>query len=212
MIFFELANEPGIPPAEWNQLQAKLLATVRQAAPGNTILLTGSPTSTAWSLADLAPVADSDVAYTFHLYQPMAFTHQGADWDARFQPLRGIHYPPDAERTGGQAGLPAAAAQELANYRRHGATLMGDDVAAAARWAGDHHAHLVVTEFGVYRTADLRSRAAWMSEARRRLEQSGIGWTVWEYDGGFGIKPDLEHCTTVAAALGLRCIREAPAG
>lgn len=212
-IFFEIDNEPDLPPDRWNALQHTLLQAVRQVAPQNTVLLTGTPTSTVWSLSALTPVADENVIYAFHLYQPMAFTHQGADWDDTFRPLHGIVYPPQPGRPSG-LDLPAssAAAPELARYAQHGAVVLGDEVAAAKQWATSLQRHVTVTEFGVYRTADPKSRAAWLSEARTRLEKADIGWTVWEYDGGFGIKPDLSRCTQVVASLGLHCPGHRPNG
>jgi hypothetical protein len=34
---------------------------------------------------------------------------------------------------------------------------------------------------------DPASRLAWLADARAALEAAGIGWTVWELDGLFGI-------------------------
>jgi hypothetical protein len=43
-------------------------------------------------------------------------------------------------------------------------------------------------EFGVYRaTANPQDRAAWISDVRTTLEKYGIGWTMWDYSGGFGV-------------------------
>ncbi len=76
-----------------------------------------------------------------------------------------------------------------------------DDVAA---WAGAHHVPISVTEFGVFRRAPPASRAAWLSEARHRLEAASFGWTLWEYEGGFGIRPELARgCDPITSALGL---------
>ena len=43
-------------------------------------------------------------------------------------------------------------------------------------------------EFGVYRkAANPQDRAAWISDVRGVLEKYGIGWTMWDYSGGFGV-------------------------
>ena len=43
-------------------------------------------------------------------------------------------------------------------------------------------------EFGVYRkAAKPEDRAAWISDVRTTLEKYGIGWTMWDYSGGFGV-------------------------
>ena len=32
-----------------------------------------------------------------------------------------------------------------------------------------------------------RVRAAWISDVRTTLEKYGIGWTMWDYSGGFAV-------------------------
>jgi endoglucanase len=206
MIFFELANEPTMDPKRWNAVQDELLAAVRKVAPDNTVLLAGSPYSTAWALAPLNPSTDGDVAYAIHLYQPMPFTHQGAQWDSRFTAISGLQYPPDpANVQAVMRDVPPNVQKELAAYEKSGADAMVADLAMARKMADERHLHIVVTEFGVYRTAPPASRARWLAQAVHTMQADGFGWTVWEYDGGFGIKPDLNACTAVAHALGLHC-------
>jgi endoglucanase len=203
-VFFELANEPTMAPARWNTVQEGFWKRVRRYAPKNTIMMTGSPDSTVWSLGDLSPIDDDDVVYTFHLYQPMVFTHQGAEWDSSYTAIRGLTYPPTADNVAAvKQHVPKAEANDLSQYLESGAGAIQRELSVAENWATARHVHLVVTEFGVYRTAAPNSRAAWLSEARQGIETAGFGWTVWEYDGGFGIAPDLTNCTAVMRALGL---------
>ena len=43
-------------------------------------------------------------------------------------------------------------------------------------------------EFGVYRAyADPQDRAAWIHDVRTALERHGMGWTMWDYSGSFGV-------------------------
>ena len=102
------------------------------------------------------------------------------------------HVPPDVQK-------------ELAAYEKTGADAMVADLAMARKMADERHLHIVVTEFGVYRMAPPASRARWLAQAVHAMQADGFGWTVWEFDGGFGIKPDLNACTAVARALGLHC-------
>ena len=203
-VFFELANEPSMEPARWNTVQEELWKRVRRYAPKNTILMTASPVSTVWGLGELSPIDDDNVAYTFHLYQPMVFTHQGAEWDNEYTAIHGLMYPPRPENVATVTQhVPSSEAKAMSQYLESGATAIQKEVAVAATWANSRHLHMVVTEFGVYRTAPPDSRAAWLSEARQEIEKAGFGWTVWEYDGGFGIAPDLNGCTAVVRALNL---------
>jgi endoglucanase len=204
-LFFELANEPTMEPARWNALQEEFAKRIRRYAPKLTILMTGSPLSTVWGLGDLSPIDDDNVVYTFHLYQPMPFTHQGAEWDDRYTAVRGLVYPPNQANVASvEQHVPPSEDNDLSRYLASGAGALQNELSVAEKWAESRHVHLVVTEFGVYRKAPPSSRAAWLSEARQGIEAAGFGWTVWEYDGGFGIAPDLIGCTAVMRALGLQ--------
>jgi len=47
---------------------------------------------------------------------------------------------------------------------------------------------VICDEFGVYRKyADANSRTAWLTDVRTSLERHGMGWTMWDYSGGFGV-------------------------
>jgi endoglucanase len=47
---------------------------------------------------------------------------------------------------------------------------------------------VICNEFGVYRkNAEPKDRVAWLTDVRTSLEKYVIGWTMWEYHGGFGV-------------------------
>ena len=47
---------------------------------------------------------------------------------------------------------------------------------------------LLCNEFGVFRDyADPLDRDAWLHDVRTSLEHNGIGWTMWDYSGSFGV-------------------------
>ena len=74
--------------------------------------------------------------------------------------------------------------------------------------------NVVVTcnEFGSYKLYPTHaSRLAWIRDMRLALEQNNIGWTMWEYDSGFGLTTytnnDRSHPITdddVLVSLGLK--------
>lgn len=200
-MFPELANEPQIhDQARWNSIQTRMHDTVRSLLPQHTILLTGSPLSMTWSLPETINSSDPDVVYTFHLYQPMLVTHQGADWIPFYQPFRGLAYPPNADNIRMMTNPRTQA--ELAGFARNGKSIMQREVDHSAAWSESHHVAIVTTEFEIYSAASPATRAAWLKEARTRLEDDHIGWTVWEYKGGFGVAPLTPH-SMLRQALGL---------
>ena len=83
-------------------------------------------------------------------------------------------------------------------------------VDAAAAWGKEHNVPLICNEFGVYRRVTPEaSRMQWIHDVRTAFEADGIGWTMWDYRGGFGVvwKEDGKPAKVdeeVVAALGLK--------
>ena len=196
LMVFEALNEPGLTDAgRWAGDRRILLDRIRRAAPRHTVLLTASPSSTAAALAGSEPEDDRRVAYVFHFYSPMVFTHQGAEWAGPdLYSIRGLAYPAseaNVERARAGAVPPLRPALDRYAFADGSPEAIRGEIALAAQWAARSGVPLVVTEFGVFGTADRESRRAWLRDVRSALEASGIGWTIWEYRGGFGIDAGL---------------------
>jgi hypothetical protein len=82
------------------------------------------------------------------------------------------------------------------------------EIGVAAAWAAKYQVPLTCNEFGTFRKfAPPADRAVWIRDMRTALEKYGIGWTMWDYAGGFAVvntpnghaTPDVE----VVKALGL---------
>ena len=81
-------------------------------------------------------------------------------------------------------------------------------VALAARWGERHNVPLLCDEFGVYRAfAPTTARLRWIEDVCTALERHGLGWTMWDYAGNFGVAVKKEGVATpdpqTIAALGL---------
>jgi len=207
-LFFELVNEPpGTDVPRWAAIQEALRRNVRAIVPHHTLLLTGAPTSTSSALATLPPSEDDNVAYVFHVYAPMIFSHQGADWaDPAFGTVHGLQYPPNPDNIEAiRRRISPSRQADLTEYAKLGRGIITREIEVANGWGRKYNVPLVVTEFGVYRAAaPPQSRAAWLRDVRQTLEHDKIGWTIWEYNGGFGIKPELDlGCGDLPASLGL---------
>src|SRR5919202_6532942 len=102
-LFLEILNEPMVEDAyRWMGIQARVAASVRDGAPRHTIIATGPRWSAVYQLLLIEPLADRNVIYTFHLYEPHTFTHQGATWGAEYWPyLKNIPYPSSPEAVAG---------------------------------------------------------------------------------------------------------------
>ena len=107
-IFFEVLNEPSMDDLyRWEGIQARAVAVIRRAAPRHTIIATAAGWGHQYNLIATEPVRDENVIYTFHDYDPMIFTHQGATWSTpMWASLHGVPYPstPENVAAGGERG------------------------------------------------------------------------------------------------------------
>ena len=216
LVFFEVMNEPEErDPYRWAGVQARAAAAIREVAPKNTIIASGANWSGISDLLMLHPLPDGNVVYNFHDYEPMQFTHQGAGWaGTREMQTHDIPYPPSEESLRKSlAQVPDLLQRyELERYwlDHWDAHRIRMQIDAAAGWAKQINVPLICNEFGVYRrVSDPASRMNWIRDMRTALEADGIGWTMWDYRGGFGVvwKQDGRPAKVddaVVEALGLK--------
>jgi endoglucanase len=216
LVFYEIMNEPEEhDPYRWAGVQARAAAAIREVAPKNTIIAAGANWSGIGDLLMQEPLRDGNVIYTFHFYEPMQFTHQGASWTGTWPVLtHAIPYPPSEESLQSSlAEVPDAISKyELEHYwlEHWDAQRIRLQIDAAAAWGKEHNVPLICNEFGVHRpVAPADSRARWIHDVRTALEADNIGWTMWDYRGGFGVvyKQDGQPAKVdpaVVEALGLK--------
>ncbi len=214
-VFFEVMNEPEVSdPYRWSGIQARVAAAIREAAPHNTIIATGPNYSDIVDLLAMHPLADGNVIYNFHFYDPHEFTHQGAGWGAPWWSY--THNIPYPATDNSMAQLVKEVPDLASRFRLEDYWLDHWDgqhirllIDEAAAWAHDNNVPLICNEFGAYREhSDPADRMRWIHDVRTALEAEGIGWAMWDYRGGFGVvyKQDGHPARVddkVAAALGL---------
>ena len=193
-VFFEILNEPEFRDRyRWMGVQARLARAIREGAPNHTIIAAGANWSSSNELLFLEPLHDTNIIYNFHFYDPHIFTHQGATWSTNFQHyLVGLPYPstPENVRAAMEQVPDPIHQQEVLEYGlgRWNASRIDAEIGEAAAWAKKWNVPLACNEFGVYRkTATPADREAWIHDVRTALEKYGIGWTMWDYAGGFNV-------------------------
>lgn len=193
-VFFEVLNEPEArDPYRWYGVQARLVTAIREGAPKQTIIAAGARWSDDDDLVFMQPVSDANVIYNFHFYEPHLFTHQGATWgESYWHWLKNLPYPSTPENVKDAAALVPYPEKRLSVERygmqRWNAARMDEEFAQIAAWGEHWNVPLTCNEFGVYRhAARPEDRAAWIRDVRSALEKNGIGWTMWDYSGGFGV-------------------------
>ena len=214
-VFLEVINEPMVEDGHrWFGMQGKLISAIRSGAPQHTIIASGHRWSGLSELLFLRSYADRNIVYNFHFYEPFTFTHQGATWAGANLPFyKNIPYPANVENV---SRLLDTVEDEPARYNllRYGedgwnAARIDREIGVAAAWANKNQVPVTCNEFGTFRRfAPPADRAVWIRDMRTALEKYKIGWTMWDYAGGFGVvnkqngraTPDPE----VVKALGLQ--------
>ncbi|HYL28599.1 MAG TPA: cellulase family glycosylhydrolase [Gemmatimonadales bacterium] len=194
-VFLEVMNEPVFKghTSQWPPLQRQLLASMRREAPRHTLIAAGTWWSSIDGLLRLTPVADRNVIYTFHFYEPFNFTHQGEAWaEPPAGKLRGVPYPGDGPGclAAAHAQPDSTAARAVRRYCAHGwnAAAIERRLGAAAAWGREHGVPLFLGEFGAsHKAAPPEARVAWLHDVRVAAERLGIGWALWSFDDRFGL-------------------------
>jgi endoglucanase len=217
LVFFEMMNEPEqTDPYRWMGIQSTVAAQIRSVAPSHTLIAAGAHWSGLEDLLITEPLPFGNVIYTFHDYDPFAFTHQGATWTSpQVEPLRQVPYPAgDASLKANMEQETTLAGQYFVEQYRLGhwdAQRIDATLAFAERWSKQPHVPVYVGEFGVHRPyADEGSRARWLHDMRVAMEAHHLGWAMWDYQDNFGLVRKSSGIAVVdravAAALGLNDI------
>ena len=218
LTLLETVNEPVFEKREpeWNQLNARLIATMRTHAPEHTLMTSGPNWGGIDGLRKLTLLEDRNIVYSFHCYDPFPFTHQGATWSGEgVKPLRQVPYPSTPEAVAPL--LPDLAAHPVSKtlVEKYGRDQWNKDKLAARfkqgiDWGVEHRVPLYCGEFGVYPPySKPEHRAHWFRDFGAVLAENKIGWAVWGWDEGFGLnrktingQPTIDPI--VAEALGLK--------
>jgi aryl-phospho-beta-D-glucosidase BglC (GH1 family) len=220
LTMLEIINEPVFDKREeeWNTLNNRLAAAIRPNAPSHTIVTSGPNWGGIDGLRKVRPLADRNVVYSFHCYDPFPFTHQGATWSSEeVKPLRGIPYPSSPEAVApilqDLESKPASKAM-IEKYGREqwNKSKLADRFKQGIDWGAKHQVPLYCGEFGVFpQHAKPEHRSNWFRDFGEVLSANKIGWAIWGWDEGFGlnrrwVNGKLVVDSVVSQALGLKTI------
>lgn len=235
-VALELLNEPSIEcdPAKdsrWQRALPSLIRTARRHLPEHALVVSGACWGGVDGLMRLDPASlDDNLLYSFHLYEPLPFTHQRAPWMAWARPLPALPYPSEPrplEELLAPAIREIDADQSLSDERRE--TMRRDGTWMLSRfaearwdrarmasfldrvvaWADAHdlpRSRLMLGEFGVIRGVGLTDRTAWLRDVRELAQERRIAWFAYSYLDQFGLVEDdsaRRMSPEMAAALGL---------
>ena len=222
MIVFELLNEPAVDVLKdssqakeadlerWRGIVKNLVNTVHRKDPQRYVIVTGGGWGDIAGLLRMGNLHLPRVVYTFHYYNPMFFTHQGATWAGpTLQILHGIHYPivpAEVKEWQDQAvekNLNLWPFQQVAQGFNQ--DTMKADLQPVLDFAKKEGLVLYCGEFGVHKPfAPPKDRAHWIKDWVDLLNQNGVDWAMWAYHSGFDLVDEKgQPDPGVVKALGL---------
>jgi len=205
ILFFELYNEPPhMDPKIWKDAAYNIVTAIRKADTKRTLIVGASNFNSIYELSRFVRLADENIIYTFHFYEPFFFTHQGAAWVGDQVSTTGVPFPyngenfpslnPKAKNTWGETNY--------YQYKNDGnEQSIRDKLQIVKNWSNKYDVPIICGEYGVYnKYADLDSRCRYIKAMHKSLKALNIPGLMWEYNSDFSIfngKPsvdDLPDC------------------
>ena len=193
IVAYELLNEIVMPEVKdlWNGIALKAIEVIRRYAPQTWIIFGGVYYNAVTAVPWLAETKDRRVAYTFHCYEPLIFTHQGAYWVENMPSDFRIGYPRPLEEYREQS---KKLSENLASM------IFGEEVRPigpgffeglfepALETAKERDIPLYCGEYGVIDLADREDAVRWLTDIHAVFEKYAIGRALWNYkEKDFGI-------------------------
>lgn len=191
LTFPEIVNEPTDDAAGWNLLQARLFRIIRSALPHDMVVLTGADWASVDGLVAVEPVADRNVIYEFHSYEPTILTLLGS-WDRTIDGTQLTDMPFPIGRSGCPNRIMAVRqprAQAVMQYwcaQPHDAASVAATLDRAVTWGRDHHVLVALTEFGALGQLNAPARNAYLTAIRQAAESRHVPWGLWALDDQMG--------------------------
>lgn len=188
-VAYELLNEIVNPALEneWNEIATRAFKAVRALAPESWIVVGGVDYNSVSAVPGIKVPVDEKTVFTFHCYEPLAFTHQKAPWvvdmPADFEvsyPGSSIEYIREKSRLIPQARHGAIFAESMNNLKidDNFFTSLFEPALKTAEKIG---VPLYCGEYGVIDRAPAEDSERWFNDIHRALEKHGIGRALWSY-------------------------------
>lgn len=181
------ARRPQPPGANggraWNALALNATRAIRAIDERRTLVVESNQSAGAAAFAHLRPTRDPHTIYSFHCFEPEAFTLQGVagmDDDPR---SRGSEQGSSHDPAQGTFSYPGVVAGE--RWDRSRLQSVFDPVVAFRR---TYEAPVYLGAFGASAGAPRQGQLTWVRSLLSLCHGHGIGWAYWTYNGGaFGL-------------------------
>lgn len=165
IVAYDVFNEPNYKPGEewtwYDDMLPKAVAAIRKINPTIWLVVEPGPWGLPAGFADLKPIDDPYVIYSFHHYSPHRYCHQGI---ANYKDVWGkLTYP----------GMNSMFNEPQKTYWDKKA--LEDSMQAVIDFQAKYHVRIFVGEFSVIRWAP--GGAQWLADSIDIFEKHGWDWT-----------------------------------
>jgi endoglucanase len=199
-VFFELYNEPPhMDPKIWKDAAYNIITAIRKMDKHRTLIVGASNFNSIYELSRFVRLADENIIYTFHFYEPFFFTHQGAEWIGDQVATTGVPFPYNAEKfpTLNPKAKNTWGETNYYQYQHDGnEQSLIDKLTIVKNWASKYNVPVICGEYGVYnKYADQDSRCRYVKAMKKTLKTLNIPGLIWAYNDTFSIfngKPSMD--------------------
>jgi endoglucanase len=167
-VMFELMNEPSLlfDKDSLVIMYNDAIDSIRQHTIEHSIVISPHWGGTAMVIPEFEPLADTNLIYTWHVYDPLDFSHQGLTWHNPYFPS-GNPFP-NADTTFFEGWL----------YNGWQNVL---------DWKQTYNKPLFLGEFGLSNYCDSVSVCRWLEYTMTRVKQHHIPWFYWDWQWDFSM-------------------------
>ncbi len=184
---FELLNE--VTKKEycdiWNEISTECIKRIRKFTADTRIIIGGYYNNSLEAVKDLSLPFDDKIVYTFHCYEPLLFTHQGAFWiatmDTSFRCDYEMPYAMYEELSAKYLCQAYASFEKFDQNKCPDASFFEDLLSEALQVAEERNVPLYCGEYGVIDRADKKEAAKWFRDFHEIMDKYQIGRSVWNY-------------------------------
>ena len=194
-LFFELTNEPClslpegeyIDQADWTLLAQMMIDSIRKVDKTRPIIFGDTKWYSLDELIKNKPLKDKYVIYSFHMYDPFVFSHQGASW-TNMGTMKNVPFPYSPERWSTEYrdfgiinGTPEWVKDQMKRYYQEGnKQFIKNRLAKVKNWAYDNNVPLICNEWGALpNTAKIEDLNAYFKTMGEIFKEMDISWQVW---------------------------------